>query len=148
MKPETIIEIVKKSVEKYRASELLGRWRRMIDTALIEISKLFTYLPYICPFCGKEYLSWRWFKEHIELHLTNIVHHFDKKRHPDAPLLGYCVNCGKFVISPSSGVNYGSIKALRESGFTGDVDSTGLYCFDCMKKLGWYWGEKEKAEYR
>jgi len=146
MKAEAVVEIVKKSFEKHKDSEDLGRWKRMIDDALKELSKMLAS-PYICPFCGKQYSRWYWFSEHLYPHLVNIVHHFDERRAHFASLIGYCVNCGKFVISPSSAVEYHSIKELKENGFTGDVDSTGLYCFDCMKKLGWYWGERVKDEY-
>jgi len=158
MKPETVVEIVKKSFEKHKDSEHLGRWRRMADDVLKELAKMFAS-PYVCPFCGQKYKKWNWFKEHLERHLFKIIYHFDEKRGQWSPLLGYCVDCGKFVISPSSSINMGSIRNLKRNGYTGDFSGSGyceyhrrfeeggLYCIECMKKAGWQWGEREKDEY-
>lgn len=103
-----------------------------------------------CEYCGKEYKSEYRFKEHVQRHKYLIEK--AKSKGPwygsDPIQIGNCANCERFVISPPKGVNYSSISNLKKNGFTGDIDpSTGkLYCFNCMKKLGWLWGEKEEAE--
>lgn len=103
----------------------------------------------ICQYCGKRYkrtpdLNW-----HIWIHEAKFG--YWNNGTPTATNIGTCYNCGAFVITPNEGVNYGSIRKLRENGFTGDcavvLGEKRLYCFGCMKKIGWQWGEKEEEEY-
>jgi len=57
---------------------------------------------------------------------------------------GNCAICGADVLTPDPATNYGSIKRLKKYGFTGDIDPSTWkqYCFKCMRKIGWSWGEK------
>jgi len=154
MKAEGIVEIVKREWIKQRNSPEIGRWRRITDAV---ISQLNVTLPVSCPFCNQQFRT-KTFFIHFEDHLFRIIQHFEDPEHI-RPLLGYCVDCGKFVISPSSGVAYTSLRHLKRDGFTGDVSGSGycehhkrfeaggLYCTECMKRAGWQWGEKEVEEY-
>lgn len=104
--------------------------------------------PLKCPYCSKQYKRKADFDWHVWIHESKFGYWNDGS--PTATNIGKCYQCGAFVIAPNVGVNYGSISNLRKDGFTGDVDlvlgEKRLYCFSCMKKAGWQWGEKEKEE--
>jgi len=98
-----------------------------------------------CPYCPREFKKRYAFDWHVWIHESKFGYWQDGS--PTATNIGKCSECGAFVIAPNRGVDYGSIRRLREEGFTGDIDSIrGLYCFKCMKKLGWQWGEKDEEE--
>jgi len=99
-----------------------------------------------CPYCGKQYKRSADFDWHVWIHEANFGYWNDGS--PFATNLGNCSVCGKFVIAPNAGVDYGSIANLRKDGFTGDIDAHDgkLYCFSCMKKVGWVWGVREDNE--
>ena len=105
-----------------------------------------------CPYCPKEYKSQYWLEDHVRQHEFWIAKARKGERMlgSEPPNIGNCHFCGAFVIAPATGVNFGSIANLRSNGFTGDVDVTvwgkRLYCFSCMKKHGWSWGEKEEEQ--
>jgi len=102
--------------------------------------------PLQCPYCLKEYKKKPDYDWHIWIHESKFG--YWNNGTPTSTNLGICSHCGKFVIAPNIGVDYGSIANLRKSGFTGDIDAHDgkLYCIPCMKKLGWEWGGREKEE--
>jgi len=154
VKPESIVKLVRQEWVKRRNSEEVGKWRRIVDAV---VGQLNITLPISCLFCGEHYRT-RSFFNHFENHLFRIIQHFDYSGHPMQPQLGFCVDCGKFVIAPNKGVAYSSLSHLKREGYTGDwsgagyceyhnrFENGGLYCMKCMKKTGWQWGEKEEKQ--